>query len=52
MLTPRTAAASAALALFMLTAAPVPQLLGPAPAAAQTADQLLSDQTRGLIHGQ
>ncbi len=45
MLTPRTAAASAALALFMLTAAPVPQLLGPAPAAAQTADQLLSDQT-------
>lgn len=45
MLTPRTAAASVALALFMLTAAPVPQALGPAPAAAQTADQILNDQT-------
>jgi len=45
MFTPRTTAASAVLALFMLAAAPVPQVLGPAPAAAQTADQLLGDRT-------
>ena len=41
----RTAAASAVLALFMLSAAPLPQVLGPSPAAAQGADQLLADQT-------
>ena len=41
----RTAAASAVLALFMLSAAPLPQVLGPSPAAAQSADQLLADQT-------
>jgi len=41
----RTAAASAVLALFMLSAAPMPQVLGPSPAAAQSADQLLADQT-------
>jgi len=45
MTTYRTAAATAALALFMIAAAPVPQMFGPVPAAAQTADQLLADQT-------
>ncbi len=41
----RTAAAFAALALFMMTAAPMPQVFGPSPAFAQSADQLLADST-------
>ncbi len=45
MSTYRTAAATTALCLFMITAAPVPQFFGSSPAAAQSADQLLADQT-------
>ena len=45
MSTYRTAAATTTLALFMIAVAPAPQLFGPAPAAAQSADQLLADQT-------
>jgi len=41
----RTVAATTALALFMIAAAPAPYLFGPAPAAAQNANQILADKT-------